>query len=225
MEPKFQSSFIPKGPIADSSNVVPSQSKPKGLFGLLAKAVFAIAVVFGLGIFGYNQYLSYSISQIGAELDTAREQLGSGNVRELINLDARINATNSLLQSHVVLTPLLNFMEESTLRTVRFIEFDYGASDSSLEIRLKGLALGYSAVALQTKAFTNSQYFKNVRVSDLRLDDKGNVAFSLVAEVDPTLISYKRKIDQAAIFYAPEPVIEDNIIEDLSIGDDLDNDV
>lgn len=204
MEPKFQSSFIPKGPIAASGNPTPSQGKDRSLVGFLALTIFSLTVLLSVGVFGYNRFLSYRISQIGSELEAARSDLDSGSLRELIKLDSRINSTGELLANHVVISPLFKFLEENTLRNVRFVELNYATTDEGLVIRMFGQARSYAAVALQSETFNESQYFKNPVFSDLSLDEEGNVTFSFSATVDPSLISYRRVVEREALLQVPE---------------------
>lgn len=204
MEPKFQSSFIPKGPVASSGRPTPVQAKQKSLVGFLATVIFALALAASAGVFGYNQFLSYRISQTGAEIEAARAQVDADGVRELVDLDNRLASTANLLNSHAIISPLFDFLESSTLRSVRFTEFGYSTTDKGIELRMSGEALGYSALALQSEAFSASQYFKNPVFSDLNLDEDGNVTFTFKATVDPTLVSYKRIIEQEAILEEAE---------------------
>src|SRR3989338_172354 len=126
MEPKFQSSFIPKGPIISN---VPGASigrrtrQEKSLFYILASTVFIMSVLSASGVFGYKFYLKYSIDKMGADLEDAR-------------------------------------------------------------------------MTLQPDIFDKSQYFKTPIFSDLSLNEKGDVNFSFKAMLDPTLVSYERKVEK-----------------------------
>lgn len=199
MEPKFQSSFIPKGPVAASGNPAAVKSGGRSLIGLLATLIFTIALVLSIGVFGFNRFLSYRISRIGSELDAARAQVDASSVQELIRLNSRMLSIEKLLNSHVVNTPLFAFLEESTLRQVRFTELDYSASDKGLELRLSGHARSYATLALQAQAFSESPYFKDPVFSDLQLDEQGNVKFTFRASVDPSLVSYKRIVERESL--------------------------
>lgn len=204
MEPKFQSSFIPKGPVASSGNPAPDRSRGKNLLGLIASVIFVLAVVLSLGVFGYNSYLSYRISQTGGEIETARAQVDSDAIHELIRLESRISSTETLLDSHIVLSPLFDFLEDSTLQSVRFLEFDYNNTNEGMQLVIAGEARGYSAVALQSEEFTDSQYFKNLVFSDLRLNEAGNVAFSLRTDIDPSMLSFSRIVERESLMSQPE---------------------
>ena len=199
MEPKFQSSFIPKGPIISN---VPGASigrrtrQEKSLFYILASTVFIMSVLSASGVFGYKFYLKYSIDKMGADLEDARMTLQPEVIRELTRLDNRILSSQKLLARHQILSPLFEFFEVSTPKTVRFKDFSYTKTPQGLELKIIGEARGYAALALQADIFDKSQYFKTPIFSDLSLNEKGDVNFSFKAILDPTLVSYERKVER-----------------------------
>ena len=199
MEPKFQSSFIPKGPIVSNVPGAPigrRTRQEKSLFYILASTVFIMSVLSALGMFGYKFYLKYSIDQMGANLEDARLTLQPEVIRELTRLDNRILSSQKLLARHQILSPLFEFFEVSTPKTVRFKDFSYTKTPQGLELKIIGEARGYAALALQADVFDKSQYFKNPIFSDLSLNEKGDVNFSFKAILDPTLVSYERKVER-----------------------------
>ena len=199
MEPKFQSSFIPKGPIVSNVPGAPigrRTRQEKSLFYILASTVFIMSVLSALGVFGYKFYLKYSIDKMGADLEDARMTLQPEVIRELTRLDNRILSSQKLLARHQILSPLFEFFEVSTPKTVRFKDFSYIKTPQGLELKIIGEARGYAALALQADIFDKSQYFKNPIFSDLSLNEKGDVNFSFKAILDPTLVSYERKVER-----------------------------
>lgn len=201
MDPKFQTSFIPKGPI-NSPSVISSVSRTaeKGLLGFIASIIFLIAVVIAGGLFGYEKYLISSIASKGSLLEKNRSELDQDTIKQLLKLNSRILSTTDILDRHTVLSPLFDFLESSTFKSVRYTSFRFvNSSNNELTIALSGQARGYSAVALQADELSKSQYIKNPIFSDLLLDDKGNVLFNFKANLDPGIISYKRQIDSGEV--------------------------
>ena len=197
MEPKFQSSFIPKGPItATASSISMGQrEKGKGLFYSLSLVIFGISIVLAMGVFGYKYYLKYSIKQMGNDLENARATLQPELIDELTRLDNRLVSAKELIAKHQILLPLFEFLEVSTAKAVRFNDFTYLMTDGGLELTMKGEARGYTALAFQADVFNKSQYFKGSIFSDLNLNDKGDVNFTLRTMVDPALVSYKKAVE------------------------------
>ena len=205
MEPKFQSSFIPKGPISSAAPSVPMGRKTgeKSLFAFLAWVIFNLSVVLALGMFGYKFYLKYSIDQMGVDLENARATLQSEVISELTRLNNRITSSRELILAHQNLSSLFAFLEVSTPRTVRFSDFRYSMTQQGLELAMVGEARGYAALALQAEIFDKSPYFKDSIFSDLRLNTKGDVTFAFKATVDPSLVSYEREVERLG---APAPI-------------------
>lgn len=195
MEPKFQSSFIPKGPIGTPATFSSTNQSKGGLVGFIAIILFVLAVAASLGVFAYNFYLTSSIAKMGTNLEAARATLEPESIKEITRLNSRIVSTQELVSNHTVLSPLFDFLESSTVRTVRFNEFTYSSGEKGLTLAMKGQARGYTAVALQADIFSKSQYIKNPVFSDLSLDTNGNVIFSFKATLDPSIISYKKQLE------------------------------
>lgn len=201
MEPKFQSSFIPKEPFATTS-VGPTtkrKSEGGGFLGFLALVIFIISVVLALGVFGYKYYLKYRIQEMGASLEQAQTTLEPETINELTRLDGRINSTKELIAKHRVLTPLFEFLEKSTPKTTRLNFFQFSITESGLLLSLKGEARGYAALALLADGFDKSKYFRNGTFSNLNLNEKGDVSFTFEGIIDPNLLSYSRSLEQPEI--------------------------
>lgn len=210
MEPKFQSSFIPKGPLAATTtgpNLVrrPGERTILGLFGLI---FFIVSVLGAAAVFGYKYYLKGRIESMQTELETVRAALDSGEIQELTRLHDRIVSTKELLAKHVVLTPFFESLEISAPRLVRFNDFRYTVSAEGIEVAMRGESRGYGALALQADIFNKSKFFKDPIFSDLSLSSKGDVMFSFRGVLDPTLVSYTRMIEGISPAPAIEPALE-----------------
>lgn len=197
MEPKFQSSFIPKGPIASSTSSVTTRVKrPRTILGLISTIVFFLSVLAAIGVFGYKFYLEYSVKNMALELEAAKASIEEETVKEIMRLNNRILATEDLIDSHSVLSPLFSYLEASTLKNVRFTEFVYSANDGPMVLSMKGEARGYAALAQQAEIFKKNKDFKNPVFSDLTLDDEGNVVFTFTTEINPNYLSYGREVER-----------------------------
>ena len=198
MEPKFQSSFIPKGPFVSDAGGIPvrKQAKEKSLFTFISSIIFTLSVIMAIGVFGYKFYLKYSIDKMDSSLQMAQSTLQPDTINQLVRLDNRMTFTKNLISKHHILTPLFGFLEDSTPITVRFNDFQYSTTRQGIEIAMKGQARGYSALALQADIFDKSDYFKDSVFSDLNLNESGDVNFSFRAIVNPDLVLYKKEIER-----------------------------
>lgn len=210
MEPKFQSSFIPRGPAASnlSSGGAPIVRRTqRDIFSLLATTIFTISLLFGIGVFGYKFFLNYRIKAMGAELEAARAALDPDTVNELIRLNARLVSTKELLESHRIISPVFDFLEASTPANVRYTDFNFNMTSRGLELTLRGEARGYSTLAAASDLFNRSPYFSNPVFGDLSLDERGSVIFALTTDVEPSLLSYERFVNSASNSTQSSPVI------------------
>lgn len=192
MPPKFQSTFIPRGPIAGASAMSPSLRTRGGsnFISSIAFFIFAISIILALGVFGYRFYLEYRISNMSRELAEAKAALNPEAIEDLVDLDTRLTSTQTLVKSHKLMTPLFEFLESVTPRSVRFSGFKYAVGQNGPEIELFGQARGYSALALVSEMFDQSRYFRSPVFANLNLNQKGEVEFAFKAEVLPELLSF-----------------------------------
>jgi hypothetical protein len=196
MDPKFQSSFIPKGsmPTVNARGVSVDRGE-RSFFGFLSLIIFIITVLLAGGVFAYKLYLNSEITQMGANLTTASATLDPTTIDQMVDLNARIVSVQSLLAQHVVLSPLFAFIESSTISSVRLTDFNYSVSDKGLlQVVIKGEANGYSDVALQANVLNQTPYLSDIVFSDLTLNPQGQVDFTVSANVDPSLVSYEKEI-------------------------------
>lgn len=213
MEPKFQSSFIPKGPLATTGTVTKtSRVSGRSVLGTLAVIIFTLVVLASLGVFGYEWYLKSSIKKMGEDLVGARTSLEPEVIEKISSLDERIVSTKRLLDSHIILTPLFEFLENSTVRTVRFTNFDYNSVDGVLSLSMSGEARGYSALALQSEILNASPYLKDVVFADLSLNSQGMVNFSFKAKLDPSIISFNKGAEPAAEATPVAPATAEEVV-------------
>lgn len=203
MEPKFQSTFIPKGPLSAatpaSSFARPATSSvsAKDIFSFIAHLIFGLSLLMAIGVFGYKYFLNRQIEQMNSAIESGRAALSIGTISELTRLSDRIASTKEIVEQHRIISPVFNFLMESTPRSVRFGGLDYASSkEEGMVVALQGEAKSYAALANLEQAFEKNQSFKAVSFSDLALNDKGEVIFLLNITVDPNFLSYDKSIEE-----------------------------
>ncbi len=194
MDPKFQTSFIPKKAISESA---PRASI--SLFLLVSIIIFLAT----LGVSGYVYLEKSSLSnQIIAEQDIIKKNKGSfdtNTIESILTLNSRILTADKLLASHVSVTPVFDFLSRSTLKNVRFKSFTFTNNFTSssgakgLGIQLSGDAKSWETLASQADEFGKADWKKKIsepKVSSFSLNPDGSVSFTFSAFVQPELISY-----------------------------------
>lgn len=206
MQPQFQSSFIPKGPASSSlsSGTNTPKRRQTDIFSFASSALFTLSLVLAGGVFLYQMFLNYNISQMKGELSSARAALDPETVNTLIRLNSRLVSTESLINNHQIITPVFDFLEVSTPKTVRYTDFNFTTTTKGPELVIQGQATSYAALATAAETFDKADtYFANTVFSDLKLNEKGNVVFTVRTQVRPSALSYERTAKAIAPSVAP----------------------
>jgi len=198
METKFQTSFIPKAPVVDSS--AGRRSSGAGVLFLVSFIIFMASACSAAGVFFYNQILDQKIKKGNEELIDNKNIFDPGLVQEYSRLNDRIKASYEILKKHVSVSNLFNIISAVTLKNVRFSNFTYSnASSDKVTLNMNGQTKSYELVALQARALTDPTMkyrnaFKSPIIGDLNVDTLGNVSFNLSSSIDPSVISYYRLV-------------------------------
>ncbi len=224
MEPNTPTSFIPKRPIDSSMTPSPHHSGSVGLLSLLTFVIVLGTAVAFAGVYLYEKQLVSQKAKLEASIKQAQDGIGTEFVSDMKRLDARIDGVKELIKDHVVVTPIFEALEDSTLRSVQYKDFSYTIKTdtttkvSVVSVDLNGSAKNYATIALQSDAFSTNPLIKNPIFSNLTIDDKTRtVNFKLNFSVNMTDLSYQTFIDsmikkQTSTPSAPAPVPETNPI-------------
>ncbi len=206
MDPRFQTSFIPKKPVIAATGKV---ATPISLFSLIATIFFIVGLVLTGGMFFYKQLVLKQIEASKEELDDAKGAFEPEVIKDLVRLDSRLTAGNSLLENHVAVTPLFDFLSSVTLRSVRFKDFTftYLASDK-IQVQMKGQAQNYASVALQADLLSEQTSLTDTVLSDMTLEPAGTISFNVTTTVNPSLVSYSSIVSGTEAPSATEPALE-----------------
>ena len=190
METKFQTSFIPKQPVNAEA---PHHTSAASLFFLFAFIIFMASLASAGGVFIYGEIIKKNINEGKAQLTLNKNAFDPNTISQITRLNDRINAADSLLKKHKSVSTLFLVLSNSTLKNVRFTDFNYSGVDDKIVLSMRGQAVSYETVALQAKEFTNpnlKNVFRSPLFGDLTLDTLGNVSFSFTTGIDPLLVDY-----------------------------------
>ena len=195
MDPRFQTSFIPKKPIVTQAGV--SSSSTINLFSLIATTLFIISIALAGGAFFYKGLLVKQIEANKATLERAKGAFEPELIEQIIRLDTRIETSKKLLASHLSITPFFDLLSNVTLRSVRFkdFSFSYLAADK-IQVEMKGQAESYSAVALQSDLLNTQKNLKETIISDMALEPLGTISFKIETTIDPSLVLYSEALSK-----------------------------
>lgn len=194
MEPNFQTSFIPKKPIIKDRVVV---ARPVGIFFIASLFILFTVFLATGGLYFYKGIVTKQIADMQNNLNLAENRFEPSKITELQVLDKRLNASSEILTQHISITPIFNTLEQITMKTVRYTKFSYDLGtdkNSTVNVKMSGLATGYRSVALQADLFAQDKNLINPVFSNLTLDNSGNVLFDLDFSVDPSFVNYKQTL-------------------------------
>lgn len=196
MDPKLQTSFIPKKPLIASTRIDGHHSI--NFFFLIGLVVFIISAVAAGYVFLEKQLTQNHIKEAQKSLATTRETFDPSLIDTLTQLDNRFEAGKDLLNHHLSVSSLFQLLESITLKSVRFTSLTFTAGTDLTTLSMKGEGESFSSIALQSDVLGKIKSLKNPIISDLVLEQNGNVGFQFNAAVDPSAILYKNKQDVLA---------------------------
>jgi hypothetical protein len=210
METKFQTSFIPKKPIASPIGAVPTPARAKAsgsLYMTLATLLFIISLLGAGGVYAYQQYLTNALQSYKDDLATREKQFNTSLIQELKAEEVKLTLAHNLLNTHLALSQIFDIVGRFTIEKVRFMSLDLAmptGQDDGIKLSLQGYGTSLTAVAFQSKVFNQlSQYglgqvVKNPILSNPTIGNNGSVAFGFTATIDPSTLSYEKLVSPAS---------------------------
>ncbi len=195
MEPKFNTSFIPKKPIVETPAVSGKRSGSFNILSALSTLIFIVTILAAGGLFVYKNVLNGQIAKAEQEVNDAREAFQTQKIQDLLDANARIVATKNLMNSHVAVSELVALLQNLTLKTVKYTKLTYNSEKGAPTLNIDAEARSYNALADLSDQFLKNDFVKGQIFSNFNLVDNGNVKVNIFATLDPSLTSYKRALD------------------------------
>jgi hypothetical protein len=210
METNFQTSFIPKKPVASQVNVRHHTSV--SIFMILATFLFIISIGMAGFTFFAKSILLRSQEQAKIELKANEDKYNLPLIEDLKKVNAKIDLANQLLKNHIAVSEVFDIISKLTIEGVRFSDFEFSEPIASgipaasnvpvYTITMRGIANNYNSVAFQSDVFGSSQRYgtnkvlRNPILSNLSVDESGNVVFDFTAEIVQSDISYENVLKE-----------------------------
>lgn len=204
MDPQIPTSFIPKRPVTTEVVAPKKHTRAVGALSILTVVIMvAVGVAYGL-VTLYNKQLQTKKATLQKQINEARNTVGTDFLNDMKRLNARIDGVKSLVDTHIVVSPIFAALEQTTLKPVQYKSFTYSfvtdpaTKQQVVQASLGGTAKSYSTIALQSDAFAKNTLIKNPVFSGLSVDEKtGLIGFKLVFMVHPSDLSYEAFINQS----------------------------
>lgn len=215
MDNSFQTSFIPKKPIIASDDR--KERTSIGLFGIFAIIILIAVLLASGGLFFYKDYLSNKRDSLSSSLSSTRDNFDEKTIKELDTYSKRAISAKSVLNNHIVISPLFRLIEDITIPQIQYTKFDHSSDKDVFKVKMSGVSKDYKSIALQADMFNNEKNgsFKNVIFSNLTREFGENVNFDVEFSVDPSLLSYEKNILTGKIIDTPTEPQEEILSEEL----------
>jgi len=192
MENSFQTSFIPKKPVASSS----VKKTPISFFSVFS---VVILIIMGLGsgvLYLYKNYLTQQKKDLSVSISNIKSSFEEDKIKDLELYDKRASTAKKVLSGHIVLSPLFALLGSLTIPEIQYTEFSHETNGDEFNVKISGIASSYKSIALQADAFNiaKGRSFKNIIFSNLTRNKDNKVTFNLSFNVDPALLSYEKNI-------------------------------
>ena len=192
MDTNFQTSFIPKKPLAEER--APAAPHHTSIFAFIATLIFLGSLAGAGAAYFYKQSLTKTIATQQTELTEAQNAFEPSLITQLKVLDRRITDANDIINNHIVITPIFDALQTTTIKSIQFTHFTYTTPvnpGDPITVLMTGKARDYSSIALESDQLATNKDIHNSVFSNLTLDDTtGIVSFSLSFTVDPDLVMY-----------------------------------
>lgn len=194
MEPKFQTSFIPKSPISTQKENPMKKGGSFDIFSTVATLLFIATLLAGGALFFYKRIVNKEILSIKADISDTRDAFQPETIKELIDFNKTIRSTNQLLQRHIAISSLFNVLQSLTIKPISFKDFSYSELDGQIVVDVKMEGKSYSAFAQQSGIFSKQEFIKDPEFSDFELSEGGTITATFKSIIDPTILSYEKTL-------------------------------
>lgn len=200
MEPKFQTSFIPKNPIGISSTPTSiSRYKSVSILPTIGTILFVLSILISGGLFGYERLLNSKIDEDDKELSLTKEAFDPSAMDQLITASNQIKSAKDLLNKHIAVSNIFTLLQANILPEIQFTSFDFSnEAKGNIKISAEGVAASYSVLAEQDEIFSKINYMSNQSFSSFDLTDKGTVNIKFQADINPNILSYKQVLETSS---------------------------
>lgn len=189
-----QISFIPKSPLGEEDIFV-ARPRPRSVLGFLATLLFLVSVGAYIGLYFYEDFISRNIQKKTGEIEMAQRALKSSpEIGRAKVFNARADLARTLLEKHIVISPVFDFLSQNTLKSILYKDFSFKDEGGKLALSLKGESPSYSSLAYQTDVFRVSKDLLGFSVDNIELTKEGSVSFGFEMVLDRALLSYEKSI-------------------------------
>jgi len=199
MDSQIPTSFIPKDTIRTNLR---TRTEPVSILSIISLLALAGSLIYLAGIYTYRYQVYNEINNpctqasgvgscgLKASLAIETRELDRAKLEGLKQLDTKLKNGATVLNNHIALKPLFEFLGRATNQNIQYLKFQFDKTG----ININGVAKSYEDIAYQQKIFTADpeaqKLIRGFSFSNFDLDPKGQVTFQLSLLVDRSLLLY-----------------------------------
>lgn len=193
MDPRLQTSFIPKNPLVEGGRRSASGPRTVSIFFLGSMSVFIVSLSIFAFFFFFNMYIEKDIESKNAQLRKDMD-FPANTVNELARLDLRIKTSEDILKNHIASSAIFKLFESLTTKKTQLTRMQYTGEGGNIRVSLAGISSTINALAFQSDLVRANNSILGPIFSDIHTDDKGNEGFTLDATLQASLVSYMNNV-------------------------------
>ena len=140
---EFKTSFIPKKPLIRGDEGELQEGVRIVLF--VSSIFFFATLLIAGGVFLYGALLLRQEQGLSSSITRAKEAIEPELIANLERIDARLKAVENILDTHRVISPIFDLLEQLALASVSFDNFRYVVEpEGKINLQLSGTASNYS---------------------------------------------------------------------------------
>ncbi|MGB2580342.1 MAG: hypothetical protein WBC83_01475 [Minisyncoccia bacterium] len=203
-------SFIPKESLVREESFL-ERRRPRSAMIFIASFIFISSVVAYAGLLYYNNSLNQTIANRITEIENLQKEFTNApEVREARVFIARANLARELLSSHIVVSPIFEFLSNNTVGTILYDKFSFDNGEEGATVDLSGEAPNYASLAYQADVFKKqTKALSSFTVNEVTLTEFGTVSFSFTIIFKPDFLSYLK--NSVSIDYEATPKVDVHI--------------
>jgi hypothetical protein len=169
--------------------VTPSSNLKMPLWAVIIFVVDIILIAIFLSLYFYFSWQEKNLEQalIKTPQEESLEQEVVKKQDELVVYTNRIEAFAKIIADHKKVSNVFGLIEKICLPSVWFSNFNFTLGKN--EVSLSGKTDNFVSLGNQITILKNELSFLSINLSNLMLEGKGGVSFSLQAVIDPKILT------------------------------------
>jgi Tfp pilus assembly protein PilN len=146
---------------------------------IIALAVLILSLFFYGGLLFYKKNLVNNLEVINQEILELEQKRNPKTEKAMVDLDKRINVLKKLFENHLYWSNLFEEIEKLIIPEAYFMGAEIKLSGDALKFNSSGGTTSYTNLARQILSFQEEPLISSVKVSDIALDEKMGIKFSV----------------------------------------------